>query len=459
MCSSTCTDTEAPNELKANIDKPYIDCNGATGTHFKYRISNPEDNTFTPVESSIFLVSGTERILHQSTLPTSATDYVVECIYGDSTLSVPVVDTECVKSVTVRTSTANNEVQGCAGITNNYENFVGYEKWVHNTGFNASIGCVARKSDPEVLEPFLVQYGTEFTPLGYLNSLVDIGRFTSELDVHTFESSLSTPTTCAVRVGDGYSTNSLCQNLGCGGPECDMPYAYTIQPSTDNLYCTREEYAEYIIGCASGDGYAACIRTDIPGNLYYGLDENFDRNLTFRFDDETGQSVVMDCTSATPQTAENTTPTCTMSLPTDRELAILASVDPVEQYQVIYDPVPRDIENPTASIAGVVGGVTLSSTNSKVLTSSEWLNKPVTATIRCTNTDPENNDSCTCAWLVKADVSGQNDNTDWGLISPLKDIVDYQRIIRNETLQNQEFFVFDNVGNMDPDKSKVSITL
>ncbi|MEI6711240.1 MAG: hypothetical protein WCK88_03255 [bacterium] len=41
----------------------------------------------------------------------------------------------------------------------------------------------------------------------------------------------------------------------------------------------------------------------------------------------------------------------------------------------------------------------------------------------------------------------------------MKDIVDYQRIIRNETLQNQEFYVFDNVGNMDPDKSKVSITL
>jgi hypothetical protein len=187
--------------------------------------------------------------------------YKVECLYSNDNYTTA---DSCTKSMVVRASTAGNEVQGCAGITNNFENFVGYEKWVHTTGFNASIGCVARKSNPEVATPFLVQYGTDFTPLGYLNSLVDIGRFTSELDVHTFESSLSTPTTCAVRVGDGYSTNSLCQNLGCGGAECDMPYAYTIQPSTDNLYCTREAYAEYIIGCAPGDGYASCIRTDLP---------------------------------------------------------------------------------------------------------------------------------------------------------------------------------------------------
>lgn len=117
----------------------------------------------------------------------------------------------------VRESSTGDEVQGCARITNNFENFVGYEKWIHNTGFNASVGCLARKADPEITDgdiaPFLVQYGAEFTPLGYLNRFLDIGRFSSALNVHTFDSSLSTPTTCAVRVGDGYSTNSVCQNL------------------------------------------------------------------------------------------------------------------------------------------------------------------------------------------------------------------------------------------------------
>jgi hypothetical protein len=115
-----------------------------------------------------------------------------------------------------------------------------------------------------------------------------------------------------------------------------------------------------------------------------------------------------------------------------------------------------------ASITGIsaASGITFNAdTKTLSSTNAAWINKPVTATIRCTNSAVENNDSCTCAWLVKADVGGGTDNTDWGLISPLKDIVDYQRVIRNETLQNQEFFVFDNVGNMDPDKSKVAITL
>ncbi len=43
-CSSPCTQTEAPNELQANVDRPYIDCAGrepSTGRYFKYRISNP----------------------------------------------------------------------------------------------------------------------------------------------------------------------------------------------------------------------------------------------------------------------------------------------------------------------------------------------------------------------------------------------------------------------------------
>ena len=119
-----------------------------------------------------------------------------------------------------------------------------------------------------------MQYGSTFTTLGYLNNFFDIGRFSSAIDVHTFDSSLSTPTTCAVRVGDGYSTNSLCQNLGCGGPECDAPSQYIIQPSVDNLYCTREATAEYVVGCAPGDSYASCIRNDIEGNLYQGLTYN-----------------------------------------------------------------------------------------------------------------------------------------------------------------------------------------
>ncbi len=70
----------------------------------------------------------------------------------------------------VRESTPGNEIQGCERISNNFENFVGYEKWIHDTGFNANVSCMARKADPEIDNPFIVHYGTAFTDLGYLNS-------------------------------------------------------------------------------------------------------------------------------------------------------------------------------------------------------------------------------------------------------------------------------------------------
>ena len=80
-------------------------------------------------------------------------------------------------------------------------------------------------------------------------------------------------------------------------------------------------------------------------------------------------------------------------------------------------------------------------------------------TITCQNVPVEDNDACTCAWLVKADMYDTTDNTDWNLSSPLKDIVSYQRIIRNETIQGQTFYVYDNAGNTDSIKSKVTINL
>jgi len=333
----------------------------------------------------------------------------VECFYSGDNYTT--ADT-CTKTMVVRASTADNEVQGCSRITNNFENFVGYEKWIHNTSFNASVSCLARKADPEIttngIMPFLLQYGPDFTGLGYLNNLVDVGRLTSEVNVHTFDNT-STTTTCAVRVGDGYSTNSLCQNLGCGGSNCDAPSKYLIQPSAANLYCTKEDHAEYTIGCAPGDSYATCIAPETIGNLYNGLVASggkFTKNLTFRINDVvTPDNILMTCSSATPQTNSSTTPTCTISLPTGMDLAFRTTTTPIDQYQIIYDPVPRDIDPPIASISGSADGFSFNEGTILSAADSKWINKPVTATIRCTNSPVENNDSCTCAWLVKADVT------------------------------------------------------
>lgn len=69
-CTSTCTTTEAPSALKASVDKPYISCTDNTkGSHFKYRISDPNNPEFTPIVSDIYTV-GT-RVLHDGVFATT----------------------------------------------------------------------------------------------------------------------------------------------------------------------------------------------------------------------------------------------------------------------------------------------------------------------------------------------------------------------------------------------------
>lgn len=143
--------------------------------------------------------------------------------------------------------------------------------------------------------------------------------------MNTFDSGWSTSITCAVKVGDGYSTNSLCQNIACGGSDCALPSLYTITPEDEQLFCTKEAEISYTIGCASGsNGYAGCIDPATPENLYNGLTgsgTNWAKDLIFRVDgvEETNPRV-MTCTRVNPQTNEDKTPHCTVPLPTGKQL-------------------------------------------------------------------------------------------------------------------------------------------
>ncbi len=56
----------------------------------------------------------------------------------------------------VREPTADDVVQGCASLTNNYENTVGYGEWMSTIPFTGTMSCSARKSDPTVEEPFFL---------------------------------------------------------------------------------------------------------------------------------------------------------------------------------------------------------------------------------------------------------------------------------------------------------------
>lgn len=209
--------------------------------------------------------------------------------------------------------------------------------------------------------------------------------------------------------------------------------------------------------------YSTCI--DANSYFYSGLSgsgSTFTKTLHFRIDgiDSIDTERTMTCTSATPQTDENrSVEHCTVSLPTGKDLALRIgeAVNGVYPYQTIYATVPRDIDAPTAFITA--SDPSLVSLDRKTLSSTEWRNTPLVTTITCQNVPQEDNDTCTCAWLVKVDMFDTTENTQWNLSTPLRDIVNYQRVIKNEILLDQSFYVYDNAGNNDDTQSKVTISL
>ena len=221
--------------------------------------------------------------------------------------------------------------------------------------------------------------------LDYLNPLFDYGRFSSEANTYAFAASLKTEATCAVRVGDGYSTNAQCQNIGCGGETCSASSQYLIQSSTPHLYCTRDANATYTIGCdPNSPGYSGCIVKCDPSNeacghnLYSGLTPSgtdFTKQLIFK-EDGVLTPHTMTCPSDTPQSTDNKTPVCTVDLPTGTTLALQIGepigTPAVYQYQPLYEPVVQDDKAPTASISGTTAVPNITSVNSstKTLTSS-----------------------------------------------------------------------------------------
>lgn len=114
--NNTCTNTQAPRELKAGYDQPYIACTGngvATDTHFRYRITKV-GSTDAPFISDIF-INGTQ-VLHP-TIPTAGT-YTVNCFYGTATVvntAASATPHECSKTMTVREGDTD-AINGCSRI-------------------------------------------------------------------------------------------------------------------------------------------------------------------------------------------------------------------------------------------------------------------------------------------------------------------------------------------------------
>ena len=65
-----CSNTQAPSELKAGVDQPYISCTGngdTTQTHFRYRLTKTSGTPTADVFTSVTPVSVGTQVLHTAT--------------------------------------------------------------------------------------------------------------------------------------------------------------------------------------------------------------------------------------------------------------------------------------------------------------------------------------------------------------------------------------------------------
>lgn len=105
-----CSNTQAPSELKANYDQPYITCTGngvVADTHFRYMI---KQGTTVVMTSDIY--PNSTQVLHPK-MP--AGDYTVQCFYGNAaTVNTTGTATPhtCEKRMQVKDAN-ENAVQGC----------------------------------------------------------------------------------------------------------------------------------------------------------------------------------------------------------------------------------------------------------------------------------------------------------------------------------------------------------
>lgn len=110
-----CSNTQAPAQVKANYDQPYIACTGdgvLTNTHFRYKLTK-QGSTDASFISDIF--SNSTQVLHPK-LTTGM--YTVECFYGTSSsvdASSTALPHSCVKTIEAKDVNLNL-VNGCSRI-------------------------------------------------------------------------------------------------------------------------------------------------------------------------------------------------------------------------------------------------------------------------------------------------------------------------------------------------------
>lgn len=326
-----------------------------------------------------------------------------------------------------------------------------------NTGFSATFRCGSRldtkTSEPN---PFSLRIGTN-TPitLGYdliTELFAEFGLGISNASTSQSFATGSTPVACAVLVGGGYSTNDYCRLTACVGDNCNVPKAFSVVHSGDKI-CTTDEVDDYTIGCnpdAPEDVRLACVEmfeealrntTPAPAN---GVPFRVKLNVNGSIPDG---GLGVECTKWAPNTMPGGyniygTISCVQSLPNGEFYEIYAADttgSPTNSLQSKGRTVARDNTPPTISEVKYYTDASLTDP----VAASKWYNKPVYATVVCSDTPTEESLACSCAPKVNQDPAittspeSWNDGIQFGGVNVGADILRYVRVIPDGIITSQ----------------------
>lgn len=332
-------------------------------------------------------------VKHPTTFNTGT--YTVTCLYGtpantnSATTDYGMTAGTCTKIMAVNsTSQGCNRIYGYRGTTLS-------ENMSSETAFDASFRCGSRNPIIPTTDPkaFRLHVGMSepafliFDPIGsdLLNGL-GIGPISTQTQSYSFTSTKDI--TCAVKVGDGYSTNSSCQVRACVGQGCGNPQTFIVVPSSEET-CTLADTLKYDVGCnPSSPDYIQCLRYffEWPSGTY-PIKIN-------------GIISELDCDSTIPPGALGPVKTCTVILPTGGSPVTIFAGD-ITAGNYSFQTTEYTLAKDTGKPAGTLEYFTDENQQTKLTVDQYqyWQKNPVTAVITCNDRTSTN-----ASW--EADGSG-----------------------------------------------------
>lgn len=457
-CQS-CSNTQAPTELKANYDQPYITCTGngiVSDTHFRYRITKT-GSTDAPFISELHTI-GTQ-VLH----PKMATGkYTVNCFYGTTTAvdtSATAVPHECMKTMEAKEVNAN-AVNGCSRIFAYKEDTLS-DEMSSNSAFDATFRCGSRLDTGIASQPFSLRVGSNNVTLGYdviTQLFVEYGLGISDVsDSYSFTTG-STPVACAVRVGEGYSTNDYCQLTACVGDNCNVPQAFSVVHSGDKL-CTTAEKDSYNIGCnpdAPDDVRNQCVTMfqNAINARSTTVTDGIAFKVSFIFEGTTPTEVecVKYAAGKMPEGLNLQDNVVCSALLRNGEVYQVFAADtgggPINSLQTTARTAERDTEVPT--LESPIKYYTDSSRTTEV-DATKWYNTPVVAVALCRDTPSNESTACSCAPSVHPTTTNASEwslGVPYGTVNIGADFLRYTRTISATVSSTEKVTIVDTAGNI-----------